>query len=1090
MKQRIIALILVLCSAGAMLVPQVMAEEKPVSRIEWVQQLVKTFDMTVEENNYPDNYYSDMNETSTGYRDLLVAVEFGVIDLEAGAAFAPDQPATREFAAHTLNFCLGFQLDEGAAYTYAESAEVSYPDDLQVAANRGWFALSDGKILPQQALTSEEAAAMLKDAAAVMGLTDVSEGYNSVYKFLDGVVVVPDGTEVSVQDDTVTIANCPVAIQSGDLFVVYQNAIPVGYQAASVSVSGRNTVISAARAEDDTIFEDVDAQGVVEADLNNVTALDGSDIGYYVEDLDQEFVTYAQARVAAQASGTAKPKVELTIKRTVTLSSGVKLSIDAKAKNAVIRYNVNAAKGIASAKLEFDFELHHVVKCDLAGAMQSDEVKLFLWGIPGIGGVTFSLEMEASMASDAIQKWHVSQEIAFSTANGIRFTPKIDKKEFTLSTEGTAKLGVAVKFGITEMPVIKGYSYLRAGATCKLQQKTYDATDAPLKCVHFAAYLYADAGLEASAKFFNYKKTVQVNYPLLNEKNSPVRIATHYEDGKSVPKCTRGDVESWFGGGGFRGYYTPGDSRYGSSGWASGFGGTGYNKSGEPIVIYTYTLDDDENATITSYKGNATSLIIPSKLDGYTVVAIGDGAFKGNTALTDVVIPDSVTEIGQSAFSDCVNLTSVKIPDSVTFMGESIFANCTSLTDVTLPSSRENIPSGTFEGCTALEKIVLPENVTAIRSSAFKGCTALKEIVWSKAPELIESNAFYNCDVLTEMDIPATVTSVGNKAFYDCDGLTKITIPDSVTSLGSSVFYDCDALTDVKLGTGITTIPDSAFRHCDALEQLTVPRRVTAIKDNAFKDSVKFSSITIPRSVTSISANAFSYPDKMTIYGVAGTYAETFAGANSIKFVNRQVPAASASLSQTALILNKGVSGQLTLTVTPDDFTDEVVYKSSNTAVATVSDTGLVKAVGVGTATIKVSAGKVSASCKVTVLQPVTSISLNRSSLTMEALETYQLQASVYPSDAADRRIQWSSSDPAVATVDENGLVTALKKGTATITAAALDGSGVTRTCAVTVSNTAYICTKPEQMESPHDYPDSCTDVWLYTTAPGHRICM
>ena len=1316
-------------------------------------------------------------------------------------------------------------MDQGAEYTYAESAEVSYPDDLQVAVNRGWFALQDGKVLPQQTLTSAEASAMLKDAAAVMGLSAVSEDYNSVYKFLDGVIIVPDGTDVSVQDDTVTIVNCPVTIQSGDLFVIYQNAIPVGYQATSVAVSRQNTVISAVRAEDDVIFEDVDAQGVIAADLSNVIPLDGSEVSYYVEEMDEEFPTYAQAQAAIQASGTIKPEVELKVKRSFTLGSGLKLSVDAKAKNAVIRYNVNAAKGIASAKLEFDFELHHSIKCDLAGIMQSDEVQLFLWGIPGIGGVTFSVEMEASMASEAVQKWHVSQEVAFSTIDGIRFTPRVDKKDFTVSSEGTAKLGLVAKFGITEMPVIKGYAYLKAGANCKLQQKTYDGSDAPFKCVHFAAYVYADTGLEASAKFLAYKKSFNANYPLLDENNSPVRIAMHYEDGKMVPECTRGDVESWFGGGGFRGYYTPGDSRYGSSGWSSGFGSTGYDRNGNPIIIYTYSLDDSDNATITSYKGSATSLVIPSKLDNHSVVAIGDGSFKGNALLTTVVIPDSVTRIEQSAFQSCINLGSVrlsekieymggyafgycnnlqdvvipkslrsvgemtshtegfyvpyggpfalcgslrhvtiedgltsipdylffkctglvdiqipdtvtqigqsafqqcsnlqsvhmsknveyiggfafgycnnltsisipktlsrvgestsnfdklyipyggpfaycsglqsveleegvtvvpeyllfkctgiecvsipdtvtqigqsafqecsnlrevrlsknttyiggfafgycdklttidipdslvevgnttsnfdklyipyggpfaycsamettniqtgmkkipanlfyrctgikeiqipdgiqsigeyafaqctslqqvripegvreiyayafsgtpiqsiKLPDSMTSMGKSVFANCTSLTDVTLPSSRENIMASTFAGCTALEKLVLPESVKNIRDSAFKNCTALKEIVWSKAPELIESNAFYNCDAITEMDIPATVTSVGYQAFYDCDGLTKITIPDSVTSLGDSVFYDCDALTDVKLGTGITTIPASAFRHCDALEQLTVPRRVTAIKDNAFKDSVKLSSITIPRSVTSISTNAFSYPDKLTIYGVAGTYAETFANANSIKFVDRQVSATSASLDQTALTLNKGASGQLTLTVTPEDFTDEVVWKSSDTAVVTVSDAGLVKAVGVGTATIKVSVGKASASCKVTVLQPVTSISLNRSSLTMEATDTFQLQASVYPSNAADQRVQWTSSDPTVASVDENGLVTALKKGTATVTAAALDGSGVTRTCQVTVSNTAYICTQPEQMESPHNYSDSCTDVWLYTSPGAQKL--
>ena len=1200
-----ISWLLVIGAVVALLIPSALAEEKPVTRMEWIKNLVDTFGMTVEENNYPDNYYSDIADAADGYCELMAAVEFGVIDLEAGCAFEPNQPATREFAAHTLNFCLGFQLNQGVAYTYAEFAEVSYSDDLQVAVNRGWFALQDGKILPQQALTSTEATAMLKDAAAVMNLSTVSENYNSVYKFQDGVIVIQDGTDISVQNDSVTIKDCPVSIQPGDLFVVYQNEIPVGYRATSAMVNGLKTTIAAVRADDGVIFKNVDAQGVIEADLNNVTPLDGSDIGYYVKNLDKEFETYAQARAAAQGSGTVKPKVELTVKRTVTLGNGVKLSIDAKAKNAVIRYNVNAAKGIAFAKLEFDFELHHVVKCDLAGAMQSDEVKLFLWGIPGIGGATFSVEMAAAMSSDAIQKWHVSQEIAFSTADGIRFTPRIDKKDFTLSTEGTAKLGVAVKFGITEMPVIKGYSYLQAGATCKLQQKTYDGTDAPFKCVHFAAYLYADAGLEASAKFFNYKKTFRANYPLLDEKNSPVRIVTHYEDGKSVPKCTHGDVESWFGGG-FRGYYTPGDSRYGSSGWASGFGGTGYDRNGNPIVIYTYSLDD-ENASITSYKGNATSLIIPSKLDGYTVVAIGDGAFEGNTLLTavtipdtvatieegafsgctgltdiklsrnlktlgsdafygcngltsvsipktventhfyyngvyspfrgcnslqvvefedgmtripnsilcycaaklNIVIPDSVTEIGESAFfnsgllsvtipdtvvtieegafSGCTELTNVKVPDSVTSMGESIFQNCIGLTDVILPGAWGVIPASTFEGCIALEKLVLPESVKNIQSCAFKNCTALKELVWSKAPEAIESNAFYNCDAIAEIDIPATVTSVGSQAFYDCDGLTRVTIPDSVTSLGNSVFYDCDALTEVKLGTGITDIPASAFRHCDILEQVAVPRRVTVIKDSAFKDSVKFSAITIPRSVTSIATTAFSYPDKLTIYGVAGTYAEAFANANSITFVDRQIPATSVSLNQTIVTLNKGASGQLNLTAAPENFTDAAVWKSSNTSVATVSDTGMVRAVGVGTATIKVSVGTVSASCKVTVLQPVTSISLNRTSFTLNALDTYRLQATVYPLSAADHRIQWSSSDPDVAMVDENGNVTANKKGTVSITATAMDGSGVKRSCQITVSNTAYICTAPEQMESPHDYSDKCTDIWLYTK-PGAKL--
>ena len=448
-------------------------------------------------------------------------------------------------------------------------------------------------------------------------------------------------------------------------------------------------------------------------------------------------------------------------------------------------------------------------------------------------------------------------------------------------------------------------------------------------------------------------------------------------------------------------------------------------------------------------------------------------------------------------------MTSIVIPDTVTDIGNYAFSDCTELKDVTLPNIRKNIVAGMFEGCTSLEKIVLPETVTAIRPDAFKGCTALKDITWSEALENIESCAFQNCSALTDVTIPDSVKSIGYGVFSDCsalsavtlpdgvkelggqlfnncDALTTVTIPDSVTSYGSQMFYDCDALTTVKLGSGMKTIPESMFEHCDVLESLRIPRRVTTIGDNAFKDCVKLTSITIPRSVTKISSNAFSYPKILTIYGVSGTYAETFAKENSIKFVDQQIKATAASLDKTELTINKGAAAQLNLSVTPENFTDIVDWKSTDTNIVAVSDNGVVKAVGVGTATVKVTVGDVSTTCKVTVLQPVTGIDLNKSSLTMDALDTFQMTASVYPDSANDKRITWSSSDPAIASVDENGLVTALKKGTATITAAAMDGSGVKSTCKVTVSNTAYVCTDPAQLESPHNYDNSCTDVWSY----------
>ena len=95
-----------------------------ITRAQWIGQLVSTFSMTVAEENAPDNYYCDISRDDDWYWDVMTAVEFGLIDLEAGMAFHPTDPATREFAAHTLNFCLGYQLEEDASFTFSEQDTV------------------------------------------------------------------------------------------------------------------------------------------------------------------------------------------------------------------------------------------------------------------------------------------------------------------------------------------------------------------------------------------------------------------------------------------------------------------------------------------------------------------------------------------------------------------------------------------------------------------------------------------------------------------------------------------------------------------------------------------------------------------------------------------------------------------------------------------------------------------------------------------------------------------------------------------------------------------------------------------------------
>ena len=867
-----------------------------VSRIAWVQSLVKVFDMTVEEDNYPDNYYTDISSSASYYRNLMVAVEFGVIDLEAGLPFEPDKPATREFAAHTLNYCLGFQLDS-STYTYTDTADVTYKDDVQVAVNRGWFALVSGKFLPQQAMTSAEAQAMLADAAQVLEGTVVSENYNSTYTFKTDVIEIPAGTEVQVEDGVVRITNCPKTLTSGCTFVVYPNGIPVPYVATAVATEGNVTVVTATRAEDSDVFESVDAQGVFEADLSQTEALDGGEMTYYVEALDQEFQTYAMAQAAASRLGAAK--VQPVYNHDLDLGNGVTLKLDARTENVKTSFRIDSRRDSVYVNVSGDLTLDYQLKGDIGSALKMSDIQMIYVPV-SIGSFTVSLDAEFSGQVSGIQTWHIEAGIQASVNDGVSLIRSIETRSSSLETAATAKFGVQARLGITDLPGVAAYLYAKAGCLAKLKGNTYNDGAAPQKCVHFLMYAYAECGAAGSLTMplSGTKLKISKKYEIYNQNNSPIRVVHHYEDNALVPSCTRGKVSSWFDGN--YGYWrTPASSRYMSSGWSSGFGGNGYDKDGNPVTLYTYTLDDEDNATITAYKGNATAVVIPSKLDGYTVVAIGNGAFRNNTNLRAVTIPDTVTSIGDSAFYGCKKLSAVTLSANLTSLKSSAFSNCISLTSIVIPKTVKITGGfGPFSGCIALTNVTLEPGMTVVAHNLFSDCSGLVSI---KIPDTVTSigdSAFEGCTRLKNVEIPDSVTSIGSQAFLDCTALEKIVIPDSVTEINRSAFYRCQKLSDVKLSAKLTYLGSAAFAYCTSLASIVIPKTLnssygpfngctaltnvtlelgmTVVAHNLFNDCPGLVSIKIPDTVTSIGNSAFEgctrlknveIPDSVTSIG-------------------------------------------------------------------------------------------------------------------------------------------------------------------------------------------------------------------------------
>ncbi len=164
--------------------------------------------------------------------------------------------------------------------------------------------------------------------------------------------------------------------------------------------------------------------------------------------------------------------------------------------------------------------------------------------------------------------------------------------------------------------------------------------------------------------------------------------------------------------------------------------------------------------------------------------------------------------------------------------------------------------------------------------------------------------------------------------------------------------------------------------------------------------------------------------------------------------VTVSVSTESITLDKSTLSLAVGETATLTATVKPDDATDKIVaWSSSDESVAKV-DNGKVTALKSGKATITAKCGGKTAECAVTVTVPVSSVTLDKTTLSLAIGESANLTATVKPDDATDKTVAWSSSDESVAKVD-NGKVTALKSGKATITAKC---GGKTAECAVTVT--------------------------------------
>ena len=235
----------------------------------------------------------------------------------------------------------------------------------------------------------------------------------------------------------------------------------------------------------------------------------------------------------------------------------------------------------------------------------------------------------------------------------------------------------------------------------------------------------------------------------------------------------------------------------------------------------------------------------------YSVAGIGNYAFRGCSGLTSVAIPNSVTSIGDDAFYECSGLLAVYFTGDIeqwcgiVFEGYSsnplmyahnLYFNDELLTDLVIPNTVTQVKAFAFYYATCITSITIGSSVSIICNSAFERCTELTgDLILPNSLISIGIAAFRDCSGLTgELNIPDLVTDIGKNAFNTCTGFTgALIIPNSVASIGEMAFRYC-RFTSVVIGNSVTSIGRIAFDSCEELTSVTIGRSVDTISEYAF----------------------------------------------------------------------------------------------------------------------------------------------------------------------------------------------------------------------------------------------------------------
>ena len=314
---------------------------------------------------------------------------------------------------------------------------------------------------------------------------------------------------------------------------------------------------------------------------------------------------------------------------------------------------------------------------------------------------------------------------------------------------------------------------------------------------------------------------------------------------------------------------------------------------------YDIYSESEKTCVIVDYKGSAEQIVIPSSLDGYTVIAIDSlGGYHFNTK--SVFIPETVKNIYGNPFSYCTELEIIQLAENnVDFciVNDALFskdmkylyaypAQNANRKQFVIPENTEVIEAGAFE-YSQLENIYIPNTVMSIGGSAFSDCYYLKSIKIPESITNLNSYMFYNCENLTEIILPNTLENIGRAVLYGTPYYNNAENWDNGLLYYGDYLLDADENLqgDVILKSGTKVVAEAAFLQSTEITSIEIPNGVKYLQDDTFGNCCNLERIIIPESITYIAYSAFWSCDKVTVYGYRDSEAELYTGYKNIPFI-------------------------------------------------------------------------------------------------------------------------------------------------------------------------------------------------------------